>query len=219
MPVRAVRGGIVGAPVNLNYGKQSVAITYTKDGVNYKAEKDVLRLVKFNDVEEGRWSKDVVEYLATLGLYWGSSMPASYQPRAELTVRDLGELIAKYKQIKTGASVDIDQATYDLILLGKRIGYPGGLTPRTVVNRGLAAAVITDLANVPVLKVTKSPFADVVPGKWFTDRVMAAKNAGLVSGAKVKGKDLFFPGDAVTREAMVTLFRPLLDNEVNNIKL
>ena len=219
IPVKAVRGGIVGTTVSLDYGKQSIEIIYERDGQKYKAEGKVLRLPRFADVTEKRWSKDVVEHMSALGLYWGDNLPRYYGPKAKMTVRDLGEIVAKYKQIKTGATVDIDQATYDIIGLGIEIGYPGGLTPRTIVNRALACSVITKLGGIPILKVRRSPFADVAPGKWYTDRVMAAKNAGWVSGVKSKGRYYFFPGDSVTRESFITLLRPLLNSEINNLKL
>jgi hypothetical protein len=217
--VKAVRGGIAGSLVKLNYGKQAVKVTYDKDGTAYRTDREILRLPKFDDVQEGRWSKDVVEYMSALGLFWGETMPASFLPREALTVKDMGEILAKFKQLKTGAVVDIDQATYDIIALGREIGYPGGLTPRTVVNRALACAVVTKLGNIPVMKVTKSPFIDVEVGKWFIDRVMAAKNAGWISGVNVKGKMFFFPGDNITREAMVNLMRPLVAGEIESLKI
>ena len=216
--VSAVRGGIVGARANLSYGKQSILITYDKEGNAYREERTLLRLPRFTDVPEGRWSKDIIEYLSAMGLYWGTSMPTEFNPKAEVTVRDLAEIVAKLNQIKTGSTVDTDQAMYDIISLAKKLGYPELLKPNAIVNRALSCAVVTELANIPVMKVAKSPFVDVVPGKWFTDRVMAAKNAGLISGAKVKGRDYFFPGDATTREGLLTLLRPLLNKEVSAIK-
>jgi len=217
--VRSVRGGIVGSQVALNYGKQTISITYEKGGQQYRAERKILRLAKFNDVKQGRWSKDVIEYMATIGLYWGRTVPRNFNPKARITVRDLGEILAKYKKIKTGATVAVDQATYDIIGLGREIGYPGGLTPRTVVNRALACSVVTKLGGIPVMRVTRSPFVDVYPGRWYTDRVMAAKNAGWISGVKTKGRYNFFPGDPINRESFMTLLRPLLNKEITDIKL
>lgn len=217
--VNAVKGGIVGTVVNLKYGKQSVSITYSKSGKKYRAVREILMLPTFSDISEGRWSKDVVEYMAALGIYLGEEMPVVYNGKASITVRDMAEIIAKYIRVKRGAVVDIDRATYDIIGLAKELGYPGGLNARTMVNRGLACAVVVKLGNVPVMKVTKSPFVDVAPGSWFTDSVMAAKNAGWVSGISVKGQYYFMPGDEISRETFINLMRPLVSDEINKLKI
>ena len=219
-PIRTVRGGIVGSVFHLNYGKNVIDIRYEKNGKGYQVKRYVLRLPKYKDVGEGRWSKDVIEHMGAMGLYWGGAeVPDYFKPKQLLTIRDLGEIIAKYKQIKIGSTVDVDQATYDIIKMAKDLGYPGGLTPKTVVNRALACVVVTKIGNVPLNKVVKTPFVDVYPGRWYTDRVMAAKNAGWVSGVKTKGKYYFFPGNSVNRETFLTLLRPLLDREISMMKV
>ena len=217
--VNAVKGGIVGSVVNLNYGKETIAITYKKDGKKYRTIKEALYLPSFTDINEGRWSKDVVEYMAALGIYLGNDMPKAYDGKASISVRDMAEIIAKYIRVKRGAVVDIDRATYDIIGLAKDLGYPGGLNPRTMVNRGLACAVVVKLGGVPTMKVAKSPFIDVLPGSWYADSVLAAKNAGWISGINVKGQFYFMPGDEINRETFVNLLRPLVSEEINKLKI
>lgn len=205
--------------IPLHYGKQELKITYEKDQKSYELSKYILRLPKFDDVSEKRWSKDVIEYLAVLGLYWGKRMPQEFLPQKNLNVIDLAEIVAKYKRLKTGATLDIEQAINDIVSLGKELGYKETIHRNMLVNRALACAVLTKIADIKINKAIKSDFYDVSLDSWYADRVLAAKANGLITGVIIDDKLHFEPEKYVSREVFLTFLRPLLDQEIKNLKI
>lgn len=76
--------------------------------------------------------------------------------------------------------------------------------PNGTMTRAMVAAVLYRMAGAPEVAY-QAVFSDVADGKWYSDAVVWASNAGVVSGYPDR---TFLPTGSITREEMVSmLFR------------
>lgn len=75
--------------------------------------------------------------------------------------------------------------------------------PNTATTRGMVIQTLYKMAGAPEVE-GESPFADVAEGKYYTDAVKWAVEAGVTSG---KSTDEFKPDDVLTRQEAVTFFK------------
>ncbi len=78
----------------------------------------------------------------------------------------------------------------------------GRFSPMTTMDRSMLVTVLYRLAGQP--EVTgANPFTDVGPGLWYTDAVVWAAQAGIVTGTPASA---FHPDSPVTREQIAVMF-------------
>ena len=93
-------------------------------------------------------------------------------------------------------------AVRTLLEMGIMSGTSGTtFSPEAVMTRGMLAKVLYHFESQPKASETAG-FTDITVGTWYEDAINWAASAGIVSGY---GDGRFGPGDAVTREQMVTV--------------
>jgi len=73
--------------------------------------------------------------------------------------------------------------------------------PNDSMSRAMLVTVLYRLEGYPATTGT-NPFTDVAAGKWYTDAVIWASEAGIINGYNAKS---FGPSDPITREQMATI--------------
>ena len=95
-------------------------------------------------------------------------------------------------------AVDFAQAS------GLMSGVGGGqFAPGTTTTRAMVAQVLYEAAGAPDVDGLTCPLTDVQAGQWYTDAVIWAYNAGIISG---RGDGTFCPNDTITRQEMAVMF-------------
>ena len=95
-------------------------------------------------------------------------------------------------------AVDFAQAS------GLMSGVGGGkFAPGVMTTRAMVAQVLYEAAGAPSVEGLTCPLTDVKAGEWYTDAVVWAYNAGVISG---RGDGTFCPDDTITRQEMAVMF-------------
>lgn len=95
-------------------------------------------------------------------------------------------------------AVDFAQAS------GLMSGVGGGkFAPGVMTTRAMVAEVLYEAAGAPSVEGLTCPLTDVKAGEWYTDAVIWAYNAGVISG---RGDGTFCPDDTITRQEMAVMF-------------
>ncbi len=95
-------------------------------------------------------------------------------------------------------AVDFAQAS------GLMSGVGGGkFAPGTTTTRAMVAEVLYEASGAPSVDGLTCPLTDVKAGQWYTDAVIWAYNAGVISG---RGDGTFCPNDTITRQEMAVMF-------------
>ena len=95
-------------------------------------------------------------------------------------------------------AVDFAQAS------GLMAGVGGGkFAPALTTTRAMVAEVLYEAAGAPSVEGLTCPLTDVKAGEWYTDAVVWAYNAGVISG---RGDGTFCPDDTITRQEMAVMF-------------
>ena len=79
--------------------------------------------------------------------------------------------------------------------------------PDVTTTRAMVAQVMYELADEPDVSDLTCPLSDVDSTAWYTDAVIWAYNAGVVSGYE---DGTFRPGRAITRQEMAVMFYGML---------
>ena len=96
------------------------------------------------------------------------------------------------------AAVDFAQAS------GLMSGIGGGkFAPGVTTTRAMVAQVLYEAEGAPSVEGKTCPLTDVAPGQWYTNAVIWAYNAGVISG---RGDGTFCPNDTITRQEMAVMF-------------
>ena len=96
------------------------------------------------------------------------------------------------------AAVDFAQAS------GLMSGVGGGkFAPGVTTTRAMVAQVLYEAEGAPSVEGKTCPLTDVAPGQWYTNAVIWAYNAGVISG---RGDGTFCPNDTITRQEMAVMF-------------
>ena len=126
-------------------------------------------------------------------------------------------VIAMVMSLASVAALADSSETYDDVVAGKwyvqyvdwavENGLMDGISakewaPNTATTRGMVITTLYALAGKPEVE-GDSPFADVAEGKYYTDAVKWAVEAGVASG---KSDDAFGPNDNLTRQEAATFF-------------
>ena len=94
-------------------------------------------------------------------------------------------------------AVDFAQAS------GLMSGVGGGkFAPGATTTRAMVAEVLYEAEGAPSVEGMTCPLTDVAPGQWYTDAVIWAYNAGVISG---RGDGTFCPDDTITRQEMAVM--------------
>ena len=67
----------------------------------------------------------------------------------------------------------------------------------------MVAQVLYEAEGAPSVEGLTCPLTDVAPGQWYTNAVIWAYNAGVISG---RGDGTFCPNDTITRQEMAVMF-------------
>ena len=95
-------------------------------------------------------------------------------------------------------AVDFAQAS------GLMAGVGGGeFAPTLTTTRAMVAQVLYEAEGAPSVEGKTCPLTDVAPGQWYTNAVIWAYNAGVISG---RGDGTFCPDDTITRQEMAVMF-------------
>ncbi len=95
-------------------------------------------------------------------------------------------------------AVDFAQAS------GLMAGVGGGkFAPTLTTTRAMVAQVLYEAEGAPSVEGLTCPLTDVAPDQWYTDAVIWAYNAGVISG---RGDGTFCPDDTITRQEMAVMF-------------
>lgn len=95
-------------------------------------------------------------------------------------------------------AVDFAQAS------GLMAGVGGGkFAPGVTTTRAMVAQVLYEAEGAPSVEGKTCPLTDVAPGQWYTNAVIWAYNAGVISG---RGDGTFCPDDTITRQEMAVMF-------------
>jgi hypothetical protein len=200
--------------VKLNVGKNKIVLRLLDRNKQERAVQIVriLRLQTFADLDEDQWSRQPVEYFATLGLVTGFP-DGRFDPNGSVTRAQMAEMIlnlsTKTSQVKgyNFPDLPIDHWAYPGIIdaVTKKIvtGYPDGtFHPDIKVTRMEALTMISRFADLAPVKEAEPPYFDIPAGYWGEGIVTAAKNAGYLTYLK---SDIFGPEDSVSRGEVVIL--------------
>ena len=95
-------------------------------------------------------------------------------------------------------AVDFAQAS------GLMAGVGGGkFAPGVTTTRAMVAQVLYEAEGAPSVEGKTCPLTDVAPDQWYTNAVIWAYNAGVISG---RGDGTFCPDDTITRQEMAVMF-------------
>ncbi|MFH2034616.1 MAG: PorV/PorQ family protein [Candidatus Margulisiibacteriota bacterium] len=149
-------------------------------------------LMTFDDVPEGFWAKEPIEYLATLGTMTGYP-DGTFHPENALTRAEMAALLVKAKGFEV---VPVDSALFtDLpvshwaasyvniaVQRGYVKGYPDNtFKPAKEMTRAEAVAVISRFAGLSEYStISSKPFPDVSTDFWAAKIITSAKIAGLL---------------------------------------
>ena len=75
--------------------------------------------------------------------------------------------------------------------------------PAVTTTRAMVAQVLYEAEGAPSVEGKTCPLTDVAPGQWYTNAVIWAYNAGVISG---RGDGTFCPDDTITRQEMAVMF-------------
>ena len=75
--------------------------------------------------------------------------------------------------------------------------------PAVTTTRAMVAQVLYEAEGAPSVEGKTCPLTDVAPGQWYTNAVIWAYNAGVISG---RGDGTFCPNDTITRQEMAVMF-------------
>lgn len=104
--------------------------------------------------------------------------------------------------------IDVCEANwyYDSVVFVKECGIMSGLSeeifgPKEQLSRAQLASILYRITDSPEVAYEKI-YSDVSSGSWYSDAVIWASNAGIVSGYK---DGTYGPNDVVTREQVATM--------------
>ena len=75
--------------------------------------------------------------------------------------------------------------------------------PTVTTTRAMVAQVLYEAEGAPSVEGKTCPLTDVAPDQWYTNAVIWAYNAGVISG---RGDGTFCPDDTITRQEMAVMF-------------
>lgn len=122
-------------------------------------------------------------------------------PEAKAAVQGLKLVGNTFADAQSGwykPAVDFAQAS------GLMAGVGGDkFAPAVTTTRAMVAEVLYEAAGAPSVEGLTCPLTDVAPDQWYTDAVIWAYNAGVISG---RGDGTFCPDDTITRQEMTVMF-------------
>ncbi|KAF0134057.1 MAG: S-layer protein [Candidatus Saganbacteria bacterium] len=162
----------------------------------------------FDDVPEGYWAKEAIEYLATLGFVSGYP-DNTYRPEQPLSRAELAKMLVVAKgfaitspegEIFSDLPLDHWAAPYVYIALSRKYisGYPDfTFKPWKTITRAEAIVIISKFAGfADPLTISENPFTDINKRHWAARWISVAKNNGLLE--YLSGRD-FEPEASFTR--------------------
>ncbi len=194
-------------------GKKLIQVeAVDKKGRKLTAERRVLRLVSFKDVNTGFWAKNPIEHTGTVGLVKGYP-DGNFKPDRSLTRAELAALLVRARNykvpgrpVKVFKDVPANHWGAGYIEIAKRTGlvkgYPDGrFRPNNRINNAEAVTVMARFDGMSK-KFGKTAFTDVSKKHWSAGYVNAAENAGMLTYVS---DNKFEPNKAVTRAKSVKM--------------
>ena len=167
----------------------------------------------FEDVEEGKWYYDAVEWGVKNKIVNGLTA-TTFGPKVSCTRgqivtliwRAVGEPKAE-NPVNKFADVKEGKYYYEAVLWAVEEGIVNGLTdtsfgPEETCTRAQMATFLYRYVGEPNMDDVVSPFIDVEAGKWYSDAAVWASLDGVINGYE---GGIFAPKDIVTRDQTVTM--------------
>ena len=184
----------------------------------------ITRRNPFNDLEEGHWADDPVQYLMDQGVITGYA-DGTFRPNenvtraqfAKMLVGALGwELVTP--QTPTFSDVPADFWAYSYIETAASHGVIGGYgdgtyRPGSSVTRAQLAKMLFNSRAWTMESPTMTEFTDVSQGDWFYDYAQAASSAEVMSGYSDR---TFRPNAPATRAQVAKILALGLFSDPNN---
>jgi len=152
----------------------------------------ILRLASFKDIPEGYWTKNSIEYLATLGVI-GGYPDGTFKPDKSISRAELTTLLVKAKGISSTETVDtmfgdVTKKHWASFYvrngadMGWITGYPDKtFKPGKTLTRAEGVTIISRFAGLAEPEtLLEGPFPDVAGRHWAAKSITAARSAGML---------------------------------------
>ncbi len=132
--------------------------------------------------------------------------PVSVLIAAILVMSSMAAGLSAFADDLSYTDVTESRWSYPSIMYASEKGYMNGtgngkFTPAGTMTRSMVATVLYRIDGAPVVEYSPV-FSDIPEGKWYTDAVIWAKEAGVVNGTS---DTMFSPEGKITREQLVTM--------------
>ncbi len=187
----------------------------------------------FPDIEEGRWYKEYIDYVAQYGLMNGNA-DGTFAPNGKLNRAQFVQILANLSGVDT-SNRDVETTFEDVpankwytpaVKWASENGIvdgmePGKFMPLMDIQRQQICVMIVRYAEHAGItldaKVDEMTFADAASIKNYAkDAVVICQRAGIIDGMDGKdGTKIFAPADTATRAQVATMMTRFHENFVN----
>ena len=187
----------------------------------------------FPDIEEGRWYKKYIDYVAQYGLMNGNA-DGTFAPNGKLNRAQFVQILANLSGVDT-SNRDVETTFEDVpankwytpaVKWASENGIvdgmePGKFMPLMDIQRQQICVMIVRYAEHAGItldaKVDEMTFADAASIKNYAkDAVVICQRAGIIDGMDGKdGTKIFAPADTATRAQVATMMTRFHENFVN----
>lgn len=184
----------------------------------------ITRRHPFNDLEEGNWADDPVQYLVDQGVITGYT-DGTFRPNDNVTRAQFAKMLVGAlgwqvvtPQTPTFSDVPADYWAYGYIETAASHGVIGGYTdgtfrPSADVTRAQLAKMLFIAREWSLDSPTTTEFTDVSQGDWFYSYAQAASSAEVMSGYD---DHTFRPNNPATRAQVAKILALGLFSDPNN---
>lgn len=178
----------------------------------------------FNDLEEGNWADDPVQYMVDQGLITGYS-DGTFRPNSDVTRAQFAKMLVGAMgwpvvtpQTPSFSDVPADYWAYGYIETAAAHGVLGGYSdgtfrPSADVTRAQLAKMIFIARGWAMESPAITQFADVSQGDWYYSYAQAASSAEVMSGYD---DHTFRPNAPATRAQVAKILALGLFSDPNN---
>jgi len=215
----------------LNLGKNVFEVkAFNTENIMLKKDKiRVLRMIRYKDVADDYWAREVIEYLSVLGMV-GGYPDGTFRPNKKINRAEFTTLLVRSKGLKLP---EVSQqlfkdmpkthwaAKYIQVGVDEKLitGYPDKtFKPNKDMNRSEGVTVFARFSQLELPEIlVEGPFADVPGRHWAAKAISAAKVAGLLN--YLAGKP-FGPNNPMTRAEAVEIMSktPFAAGKIDDLK-
>ena len=187
---------------------------------------------KFTDVQEGRWYKDYIDYVATYRLMNGMS-ETTFEPNGKLNRAQFVQILANLSGVDTSnreAETVFDDVPANrwytpAVKWASENGIVDGMEPTkfepmTEIQRQQICVMVVryaDYADITLdAKVDEMDFADTDRiQNYAKEAVVICQRAGIIDGMDENGSKIFAPRDSATRSQVAAIIQRFHENFAN----